>query len=241
MMIDNAGAWPITSYTGTKVAWWLGGVLVSKDYEFIAQVSPAREVSDLQNEFIGKLVRSGKSMMLSYHDDTYENGEPIWLSAGNLDSRMCQIDGLYDLGYRLGSREQCYRPDIFNRPSVEPPEQKGSTPKGAAIAPLNPMPPPLPGPNKVRKTSPVKLGDLVNIDFEGFIGPSALEGGKSIGFELVVGSGRMIPGFEDGLIDKSAGDEFDLPVQFPTDYHAESLKGAKATFKIRLNEVFELA
>ncbi|MBW3164916.1 HNH endonuclease [Ferrimonas balearica] len=154
MMIDKAGAWPITSYTGTKIAWWLGSVLVSKDYEFIAQVSPAREVSDLQDEFIGKLVRSGKSMMLSYHDDTYENGEPIWLSAGNLDSRMCQIDGLYDLGYRLGSREQCYRPDIFNRPDVEPLEQKGA-------------PPPLTAPNKLRKTSPVKLGDLVNIDFEG--------------------------------------------------------------------------
>ncbi|PSL14928.1 trigger factor [Marinobacterium halophilum] len=80
-------------------------------------------------------------------------------------------------------------------------------------------------------------GDRVKIDFEGFIDGEAFEGGKAEGHDLVLGSGSMIPGFEAGLEGKKAGEEFDLEVSFPEDYHAENLKGKKAVFKTKVQSV----
>ncbi|MBV0932098.1 trigger factor [Marinobacterium weihaiense] len=80
-------------------------------------------------------------------------------------------------------------------------------------------------------------GDRVKIDFEGFVDGEAFEGGKAEGHDLVLGSGSMIPGFEDGLAGKKAGEEFDLEVSFPEDYHAENLKGKAATFKTKVQSV----
>ncbi|MBR9828270.1 MAG: trigger factor [Oceanospirillales bacterium] len=80
-------------------------------------------------------------------------------------------------------------------------------------------------------------GDRVKIDFEGFIDGEAFEGGKAEGHDLVLGSGSMIPGFEAGLEGKKAGEEFDLEVNFPEDYHAENLKGKKAVFKTKVQSV----
>lgn len=82
-----------------------------------------------------------------------------------------------------------------------------------------------------------KEGMQVNIDFEGFVDGEAFEGGKAEGQDLVLGSGSMIPGFEDGIVGKKKGEEFDIEVTFPEEYHAENLKGKAATFKIKLNEV----
>ncbi|WP_417347855.1 trigger factor [Ferrimonas sp.] len=79
--------------------------------------------------------------------------------------------------------------------------------------------------------------DKVKLDFEGSIDGEAFDGGKSEGFELVLGSGRMIPGFEDGLLGKKAGDEFTIDVTFPEEYHAENLKGKAAQFAIKLHSV----
>ena len=80
-------------------------------------------------------------------------------------------------------------------------------------------------------------GDRVKIDFEGFIDGEAFEGGKAEGHDLVLGSGSMIPGFEAGLEGKKAGEEFDLEVNFPEDYHAENLKGKAAVFKTKVQSV----
>ena len=82
-----------------------------------------------------------------------------------------------------------------------------------------------------------KDGFQVNIDFEGFIDGEAFEGGKAEGHDLVLGSGSMIPGFEDGIVGKKKGEEFDVDVNFPEEYQAENLAGKAATFKIKLNEV----
>ncbi len=83
----------------------------------------------------------------------------------------------------------------------------------------------------------VKDGFQVNIDFEGFVDGEAFEGGKAEGQDLVIGSGSMIPGFEDGIIGKKKGEEFDVEVTFPEEYQSEALAGKAATFKIKLNEV----
>ncbi len=80
-------------------------------------------------------------------------------------------------------------------------------------------------------------GDTVEIDFEGFVDGVAFEGGKAENFNLTLGSGQFIPGFEDQVVGHNTGDEFDVNVTFPEDYHAEELKGKAAVFKIKLHEI----
>ncbi|RTR34343.1 trigger factor [Shewanella atlantica] len=81
------------------------------------------------------------------------------------------------------------------------------------------------------------VGDKAKINFVGSIDGEEFEGGKAEDFELELGSGRMIPGFESGVEGHKAGEEFDIEVTFPEDYHAENLKGKVANFVITLNEV----
>ncbi len=80
-------------------------------------------------------------------------------------------------------------------------------------------------------------GDKVKLNFVGSVDGEEFEGGKADDFELQMGSGRMIPGFEDGILGHKAGDEFEIEVTFPEEYHAENLKGKEAKFAITLNEV----
>lgn len=82
----------------------------------------------------------------------------------------------------------------------------------------------------------VENGDTANIDFEGFVDGVAFDGGKGEGYDLVIGSGTFIPGFEEQIIAHSTGDEFDVNVTFPEEY-AEELKGKAAVFKVKLNKI----
>ncbi|GDX06135.1 trigger factor [Buttiauxella sp. A111] len=81
--------------------------------------------------------------------------------------------------------------------------------------------------------------DRVTIDFTGSVDGEVFEGGKASDFVLAMGQGRMIPGFEDGLVGHKAGEEFTIEVTFPEDYHAENLKGKAAKFDIVLKKVEE--
>lgn len=76
--------------------------------------------------------------------------------------------------------------------------------------------------------------DTATIDFEGFVDGVAFDGGKGTDYPLVLGSNTFIPGFEDQVVGHNIGDEFDVNVKFPEDYHAEELKGKDATFKCKL-------
>ena len=80
-------------------------------------------------------------------------------------------------------------------------------------------------------------GDTANIDFEGFDGEVAFEGGKGENYDLVIGSGSFIPGFEDQLVGKKAGEEVEVNVTFPEQYHAENLAGKPVVFKVKVNDV----
>lgn len=80
-------------------------------------------------------------------------------------------------------------------------------------------------------------GDTVIIDFEGFTDGKAFEGGKGEGHSLTLGSGQFIPGFEDQIVGKNIGDEFDVNVTFPEDYGAKELAGKEAVFKVKLHEI----
>lgn len=80
-------------------------------------------------------------------------------------------------------------------------------------------------------------GDTAVIDFEGFVDGVPFEGGKAEGYNLSLGSGNFIPGFEEQIIGHSTGEEFSINVEFPEDYQAEELKGKDAEFKINLHEI----
>jgi len=82
-----------------------------------------------------------------------------------------------------------------------------------------------------------KEGDRATINFEGFIDGEAFEGGQANDHMLVLGTGQMIPGFEDGIIGMKKGESKDLEVTFPAEYHAEELKGKPAIFKIELTKL----
>ncbi|MBL4680229.1 MAG: trigger factor [Pseudomonadales bacterium] len=84
-----------------------------------------------------------------------------------------------------------------------------------------------------------KNDDKVNIDFDGFVDGEAFDGGKAEGNDVVLGSGSMIPGFEDGITGLKPGEEKEIKVTFPEEYQATELAGKEATFKIKLNTVSE--
>ncbi|MHC5175806.1 trigger factor [Serratia rhizosphaerae] len=85
----------------------------------------------------------------------------------------------------------------------------------------------------------VEAEDRVTVDFSGSIDGEEFEGGKAADFVLAMGQGRMIPGFEEGLVGHKVGEEFTIDVNFPEDYHAENLKGKAAKFAIVLKKVEE--
>ena len=82
-----------------------------------------------------------------------------------------------------------------------------------------------------------KKGDITVIDFEGFVDGVAFEGGKGENHSLELGSGQFIPGFEDQLIGKKIGEDVEVNVTFPEEYHAEDLKGKAAMFKVKINSI----
>ncbi len=82
-----------------------------------------------------------------------------------------------------------------------------------------------------------KAEDRVTIDFTGSIDGEEFEGGKASDFVLLMGQGRMIPGFEDGVVGHKAGEQFEIDVTFPAEYHSENLKGKAAKFAVTLKKV----
>ena len=84
---------------------------------------------------------------------------------------------------------------------------------------------------------PAAEGDTVTIDYEGFKDGVAFEGGKGEGYNLKLGSHSFIPGFEEQVAGHSEGDEFTIEVKFPEDYHSEDLKGADATFNVKIHAI----
>ncbi|MEZ5567279.1 MAG: trigger factor [Halioglobus sp.] len=85
-----------------------------------------------------------------------------------------------------------------------------------------------------------QAGDKVNIDYTGTRDGEPFDGGSAQGSDLELGSGKMIPGFEDGIVGMRAGDEKTLQLRFPEDYHSEELKGAEVEFAVKVNAVQEM-
>lgn len=89
----------------------------------------------------------------------------------------------------------------------------------------------------VAENAEIKDGDFAVIDFKGFVDGEAFEGGEGKGYPLQIGSGSFIPGFEEQLVGAKAGDERDVNVVFPVEYHAPNLAGKAAMFKVTINDV----
>ena len=92
---------------------------------------------------------------------------------------------------------------------------------------------------KIKRKRMVRDGDMVVIDFEGFIDGEPFEGGKAEKFNLKIGSGQFIPGFEDQIIGMKYDEEKDIVVTFPEEYGSKELAGKEATFKVKLHEIQE--
>ena len=88
---------------------------------------------------------------------------------------------------------------------------------------------------EVEDNTPAAMGDVAKINYEGFCDGVAFEGGKGEDYPLKLGSGNFIPGFEEQVAGHSVGEEFDVNVTFPTEYHAEDLAGKAAVFKCKIN------
>lgn len=84
---------------------------------------------------------------------------------------------------------------------------------------------------------PAQNGDITVIDFEGFVDGEPFEGGKAENFNLTLGSGQFIPGFEEQIVGKNTGDEFTIKVTFPEEYQVDELAGKESEFKIKLHEI----
>lgn len=89
----------------------------------------------------------------------------------------------------------------------------------------------------IKEDEAAENGDTTVIDFEGFVGDEAFEGGKGENYSLELGSGSFIPGFEEQLVGHKAGENLDVTVTFPEDYQAEDLAGKEAIFKVTIHEV----
>ncbi|MBW3111816.1 MULTISPECIES: trigger factor [Bacillaceae] len=89
----------------------------------------------------------------------------------------------------------------------------------------------------VKEDGKAEEGDTVTMDFEGFVDGEAFEGGQAENYSLELGSGQFIPGFEEQLIGVASGEEKEVEVTFPEEYHAAELAGKPATFKVKVHEI----
>ncbi|WP_077327272.1 trigger factor [Virgibacillus siamensis] len=89
----------------------------------------------------------------------------------------------------------------------------------------------------IKEEGTIEEGDTVVMDFEGFMDGEAFDGGKGEDHSLEIGSGQFIPGFEEQLVGKSAGEDTEVEVTFPEDYHAADLAGKKAQFKVKIHDI----
>ena len=83
----------------------------------------------------------------------------------------------------------------------------------------------------------IEFGDMVNFDFSGFLNDDQFEGGTANGYQMIIGSGQFIPGFEEQMVGLAIGDKKNIYVQFPSNYHASNLAGKDVIFKIKINGI----
>lgn len=214
---------------GDHIGWVSSGFLVDKQYDFVGILDKddqdkiiARSVT---SEFIGYLyqdVHGYFSVEMNIHE--YESYEPIWTSHQSKQSMNIRIRPEIDVSHRFFGMS--FRPilkqSINNHDSLQALMDDNKVKQYASI------------------DTPIELKDRVIIDFIGYVDRNPFDGGQANSFVLDVGSQRMIPGFEEGLIGHKKSEEFELDVIFPNAYHAKNLSGKAVTFKVKILDVERL-
>ncbi|WP_326909236.1 trigger factor [Sedimentibacter sp. MB31-C6] len=147
--------------------------------------------------------------------EKFEDGEDIVLSAEVQvmpDVKLCEYKGIEVEKFEMSVSDEDVDKEI-----------KGIQEKNARIIEVS--------------DRPVQNGDFLTIDYTGFVGEEQFEGGTAENQSLEIGSNSFIPGFEEQLIGKSMGEEVEVNVKFPEEYHSEDLQGKDATFKVKIHEI----
>lgn len=213
----------VTTVNGIECGWVLGNCLIDKNYKVVAMQQNG-VTSSVTGEFVGSLVENSKGCFMLVHSSyEYDNYEPIWVSSMDKATKNIRVDTFVDLAHRVFGIQSFSRTPYVHESSepVKFPEQKIKDSRRLKYQQTNDQ---------------IQIGDLVNIDFQGRVDGVDLDGGRDNNFPLVVGEGRMIPGFEDGLLGRKTGDEFDIEIVFPDDYPAEHLRGKVVVFSIVVNK-----
>jgi trigger factor len=179
-----------------------------------------------------------------FYDDAINEVYPVAYEAA------VKEQGLDDVGYpqveivEVGPQGMTFKALVPVRPEVKLGEYKGLTAPKAAVAVTeedvdNELKPFIMRATRVVSVErEAKLNDTTVIDFKGFDNGEAFEGGEGYNYELKLGSGSFVPGFEDQIVGMKAGEEKDLDITFPEDYHAD-LAGKAVVFHVKVNEVKE--
>ncbi len=141
-----------------------------------------------------------------------------------------QVEAEIVVSLRPTVPEQDYKKSIpkFEKPKVETKElDKRIEELASQVAPYE----------SIKRKRALKKGDLAIFDFEGFLDGEPFEGGKAENFELEIGSGQFIPGFEDGMIGMKPEESKKIQIKFPEDYQAENLKGKDSEFEVKLHDI----
>ena len=180
-----------------------------------------------------------------FYEDAINALYPSALDAAIEESGYEYVEDKIDLDVvSVGEEGLCFKAVITVKPAIELKEYKGlkaakktvsvkETEVNEALAQLQDRNSRL----VTVEDRAAQNGDTVVFDFEGFADGVAFEGGKAENHSLVLGSGQFIPGFEDQIVGKKTGEEFDVEVTFPEEYHAADLAGKPAVFKCKLHEI----
>jgi len=185
-------------------------------------------VEDAKNDAVRSVYESGlKDLSI---DTSTLIGEP---TVEKFDEKDGEIELVITIATKPEIKIDGYKELI---PEIETPEVSDEDIKQK----INTMLKGLTLPSRVEEARELKKGDTALFDFEGFVDGEAFEGGSAKGYQLEIGSGNFIPGFEDGMTGMKVGDEKDVKVTFPAEYGAKNLAGKDAIFKVKLLEIQEI-
>jgi trigger factor len=180
-------------------------------------------------------------------EEALRDSLPVWYESAIIDSGVTPVgEPELDLSDPPAEGEPlAFSIEISIRPpaklgeykGIEVPKREPEVPEGAVDGEIDRLRESMAGLEAVERAA--ADGDHLLIDFVGSVGGEEFEGGKATDYLLELGSGSFIPGFEEGLVGVSAGDERDVAVTFPEEYHAEHLAGEEANFAVTVKEVRE--
>lgn len=223
---------PVITCNGYACGWLLGGLLINKKYAVVGSIKETEKhqisVYSIQDEFIGYLSFGQNNFSIEMPTREYSTYEPIWINPSDAMSRNLKISSGYDVSHRLfdvpftfkGFTSSSPESDLALLPEKFKTDFRSQTQ------------------DSFTEVDTVFTGTTVKIDFLGLLDGKPFDGGRAIDLELTIGQGRMIDGFEDGLIGMKVGEITTLNLRFPDNYHAENLRGKETQFIVSVKSAY---